>query len=103
MFFELFNKNSKFIPWKDFLLQYGKKYGIILFTDEFIGDKKLYAQGDETSKVVDNFDYPKHIMPWFVNGNWLLVKLYDYDDEQKTGYIRWRNDDGSLRVFIKAK
>lgn len=97
------DSNSKFLSWKDFILKYGKKYGLAPFEDAYKGNKKLYAKPSEASQIVDSWDFSKFILPWYVNGNWLMVKLYDYDDAQKTGYMKWRDETGNIFVFPKLK
>ena len=79
---------------------FGKKHGLYLLDDS---NKNLYSKAEDGAQVVDSFKYAKYIEPWFVNGNFLMVKIIDYDNKQKTGYIRWRTDDGKLLVFVKFR
>ncbi len=94
-------ESAKFYSWKDFIMFFGRKNGIILFDNG--EEKKLYAKPDENSQVVDEWKYAKYIEPWFISGNWLMVKVTDYDNKQKTGYIRWRTEDGKLLLFVKFR
>ena len=92
-----------FYTWAKFLNLYGRKHGLYLFKDVKKKDKILYAQPFSRSQSVDKFEYPKYISPWYVSGNFVMVKLLDYDNVQKTGWLRWRTDDGELLLFPDFK
>ncbi|MBE7706808.1 MAG: hypothetical protein E7Z91_06170 [Cyanobacteria bacterium SIG30] len=94
-------ESAKFYTWQDFIMKFGQKKGIYYF--EEIKDKFLYAKPDENSQIVDEWKYAKFIQPWYINGNWMIVKVLDYDNNQKTGYMRWRTDDGKLLIFAKLR
>lgn len=93
------NENTDFITWEDFLNLYGRKLGVYVFNNMPEDYKKLYSQENETSTVVDTFNFPKHISLWLIKGNWMLVKISTYDGLLKTGWMRWRCDDGTIMVF----
>ena len=38
-----------------------------------------------------------------IKGNWMLVTVVDADRTPKTGYIRWRSDDGIKYLFPDVK
>ena len=38
-----------------------------------------------------------------IRGNWALVTVVDIDRTPKTGYIRWRSDDGVKYLFPDIK
>ena len=42
---------------------------------------------------------PQQIKLVVLRGNWALVSVLDMDKTPKTGYIRWRSDDG-VRYFF---
>ena len=46
-------------------------------------------------------NYPQKINLNVIRGNWALVSVMDLDKIPKTGYIRWRSDDG-VRYFFPA-
>ncbi len=95
--------NTLFYTWAQFINLYGRKYGLYLFKDMKKKDKLLFAQPFSGSQSVDKFEYPKHIAPWYVSGNFVMVKLLNYDNVQKTGWLRWRTDDGELLLFPNFK
>ena len=78
-----------------------------------IGDKKfdvidiylktLYSKEDKTSKVLDEFSYPKFITFTVIRGNWLLATVQDVSGQPKVGWFNWRNDDGTLNMFPNFK
>lgn len=90
-----------FIPWNAFFNFYGRKYGVYLFRNVDEKYKKLYASPDLNSNVTDTFNFPKHISLWLMNGDWMLVKVLTYDGQTKTGWIKWRLEDGSIIMFPK--
>ena len=34
-----------------------------------------------------------------LRGNWMLVTIVDIGNEPKVGWIKWRNEDGTLMIF----
>ena len=94
---------SDFLTWKEFMYKYGKKNGISLMKDVPSSSFKLYSQDSEESQVVDTFTYPEYIALRIIRGNWALVTVVDTGTVYKTGWFRWRTDDGKLRVFPKMK
>ncbi|MCR5261069.1 MAG: hypothetical protein K6C94_04450 [Candidatus Gastranaerophilales bacterium] len=96
-------EKSDFLTWKEFVYKYGKKNGIVLMKDVPTSQYKLYAQDNESAQVVDEFTYPEYIALRMIRGNWALVTVVDTGTVYKTGWFRWRTDDGKLRVFPKMK
>jgi len=78
---------------------FGRKNGLYLFRNVKEKDKKLYASPSIDSNVVDSFFYPKYISLWLIAREWMLVKVTTYDGKTKTGWLKWRLDDGSVIVF----
>jgi len=93
--------NNKFYNWADFFGIYGKKYGIYLFKDLQKVDKILYAAPVKQSNTTGSVELPRMISPWLVRGNWLLVKVYDYNNQTKTGWLNFRDNFGKLKLFVK--
>lgn len=95
--------NNEFYTWADFINTYGRKNGIYAFKDIPREERVLYSTAQEDGQVVDSWEIAKNITPWYLNGNWLMVKLIDYDNTQKTGYLKWRTDEGRLLIFVDLK
>ncbi len=95
--------DSNFLTWKEFVNKFGRENGVKLMTDVPKTQYKLYAKDSEDAQVVDEFTYPEHIVLRIVRGNWALVTVVDSGSVYKTGWFKWRNDDGKLRVFPKMK
>lgn len=98
----LSNKNH-YLTWKEFVYQYGKKNGLMIMRDVPTADYKLYSQDSEDSQVVDEFTYPQYMALRMIRGNWMLVTVVDSGNVYKTGWFRWRTENGKLRVFPKMK
>lgn len=94
---------AKFYSYRDLFFEYGKKYGLYTFKNLPETGKLLHSSPNENSSIVDEFDYPKHISPWLIQGNWMLVKVVTMDNKTKTGWFRWRSVDGTLYGFVNVK
>ncbi len=94
-------KQNKYYNWTDFFGILGKKYGLYLFKDLQKKDKVLYAAPIKETNTTGSIVLPRMITPWLVRGNWVLVKVYDFNNEQKTGWINFRSDDNKLKLFVK--
>ena len=44
---------------------------------------------------------PQKINLTAIKGNWALVSVFDIDKVPKTGYVRWRSDEG-VRYYFPA-
>lgn len=93
-------ENNKYYNYIDFFEEFGKKYGVYLYKDLKKTDKILYAAPIEQTNTTGSIEMPRFIVPWLVRGNWMLVKVNDFK-ESKTGWIRFRGNDGKLRLFVK--
>jgi len=93
----------KFMTWINFYNTYGKKYGLILLKSapEFCNDIK--ASPDDGAKTISTINQPQKIKLNVIRGNWALVSVLDLDRTPKTGYIRWRSDDGVRYFFPEVK
>lgn len=95
------NNNNIFYNWNMFFNVLGRKQGLYAFNDITKNDKIIYASPDKNSNSIGSLEMPKYISPWLVQGNWILVKIYEYDSKIKTGWLNFRGEDGKLRLFVK--
>ena len=93
----------QFLPWLSFYNMYGRKYGLRLFKDTPDEIEVLRSKSEETSQNVAKLNYVKQIKLTAVRGNWALVSVFDIDKTPKTGYLRWRSDDGKIYAFPNIK
>ena len=93
----------QFLPWLSFYNMYGRKYGLRLFKDAPDEIEVLRSKSEETSQNVAKLNYVKQIKLTAVRGNWALVSVFDIDKTPKTGYMRWRSDDGVIYAFPNIK
>ena len=93
----------QFLPWLCFYNMYGRKYGLRLFKDAPDEIEVLRSKSEETSQNVAKLNYVKQIKLTAVRGNWALVSVFDIDKTPKTGYMRWRSDEGVIYAFPNIK
>lgn len=93
----------KFMTWIYFYNTYGRKYGLYLLKDAPEEVKNIMSGPDETSQFISKMNMPSKIKLNAIRGNWALVSVLDLDRTPKTGYIRWRGDDGIRYLFPDIK
>lgn len=89
----------QFLPWLNFYNLYGRKYGLRLMKDAPDETKVLHAKAEDLSQNVSKLNYIKQIKLTTLRGNWALVSVFDLDKTPKTGYLRWRSNDGVIYAF----
>ena len=65
--------------------------------------KVLRAKAEDLSQNVSKLNYIKQIKLTTIRGNWALVSVFDLDKTPKTGYLRWRSNDGVIYAFPNIK
>ena len=93
----------QFQPWLNFYNLYGRKYGLRLLKDAPEDVEVLKAKPEELAQTISKFNYVKQIKLTVLRGNWALVSVFDIDKTPKTGYLRWRSDDGVIYAFPNIK
>lgn len=91
----------KFMTWINFYNTYGKKYGLMLLKSAPEFCKDIKASTEDNAKTISTMNFPQKINLNVIRGNWALVSVMDLDKTPKTGYIRWRSDNG-IRYFFPA-
>ena len=93
----------KFSTWVMFYNMYGRKYGLKILKGAPDIIKDLKAQPDDKAQTIARVNIPTKINLTVIRGNWALVSVMDLDKTPKTGYIRWRGDDGVKYLFPNIK
>ena len=93
----------QFMPWINFYNMYGRKYGLRLFKDAPDSVDVLHAKADDFAQNVAKINYVKTIKLTKLSGNWALVSVMDLDKTPKTGFMRWRSDNGDIYAFPNIK
>ena len=93
----------KFMTWINFYNTYGKKYGLVLLKSAPETCKDIKAQTADLAKTISTMNYPQKINLNVIRGNWALVSVFDLDKTPKTGYVRWRSDNGVRYFFPDIK
>lgn len=91
----------KFSPWINFYSMYGKKYGLKVLKGAPESVNNMYGSTEDGAKVISTMNKPEIINLNVIRGNWMLVTVVDADRTPKTGFIRWRSDDGVKYLFPK--
>lgn len=89
----------QFLPWLSFYNMYGRKYGLRLMKDSPDEVEVLRSKSDDESQNIAKLNYVKQIKLTAVRGNWALVSVFDIDKTPKTGYLRWRSNEGVIYAF----
>ena len=93
----------QFLPWRNFYNLYGRKYGLRFLKDAPDEIEVLRAKSEENSQTISKLRYVKQIKLTVIRGNWALVSVFDIDKTPKTGYMRWRGDNGEIYAFPNLK
>ncbi|MEI7473828.1 MAG: hypothetical protein WCK67_03540 [bacterium] len=94
------DSGGKFYTWKEFMEEYGKKYGIYIFSGTPANLKKVRTAPDENGQLLRNdYYWAKDINLVYIRGNWMMVKIIDFNKATPVGWIRWRGDNGRIYVF----
>ena len=93
----------KFSNWITFFNMYGRKYGLKILSGAPDTIKDLKSATDDKSQTIARVNIPTRINLNVIRGNWALVSVMDLDRTPKTGYMRWRSDDGVKYLFPNIK
>lgn len=88
-----------FYSWLFFYIKYGKANGLYALKDLDNAPQKLYSKPDFESQVINTFEKAKDIRVHIFRGNWVLVRIYDYEGGVKIGWLNWRTPEGKLNYF----
>lgn len=94
----------KFMTWVNFFDSYGRKYGLYMLQSapESVNEI-MSSDSEEDAKNIGELNHPEIINLNVIRGNWALVSVMDLDRQPKTGFIRWRSDDGIKYFFPDIK
>lgn len=93
----------KFMPWGVFFNIYGKKYGLYQLKNAPETCNSIRVSADNLAQEVGTINMPKKIILNVIKGNWALVSVADLDKYPKTGFVRWRGDNGEKYYFPMIK
>lgn len=93
----------KFSSWYNFYSMYGKKYGLYILTGAPESARQMHGSTEDNSKIIATINTPIKINLNVIRGNWMLLSVMDMDRIPKTGYLRWRSDDGVKYLFPAIK
>ncbi len=96
------SEDLRFMLWRNFYNTYGRKYGLYVISDAPKSVKDLYSGSRDDSQVMQSLINPQKIKFTVIKGNWALVTAIE-DNVGKTGYMRWRSDDGVIYAFPAIK
>ena len=94
---------NRYVSWLGFYMSWGRKNGVYFFKDMPDINKRLLSAPDADSQKINGITYPKHIKLTLVRGNWMMVKLVDFGNEVKIGWIQWRDENGKFLIFPNVR
>lgn len=94
---------NRYVSWLGFYMSWGRKNGVYFFKDMPDINKRLMSSPDASSQKLWGITYPKFIKLTLVRGNWMMVKLVDFGNEVKIGWIQWRDENGKFLIFPNVK
>ncbi|HIU87260.1 TPA: hypothetical protein IAD52_09860 [Candidatus Spyradomonas excrementavium] len=95
-------KSENFWTLKDFYTYFGKKTSLYYLKDVDIHTRNLRSAPSDTAQSIGGFNVAKNIKLVLIKGNWALVSVIDYEGTvPKTGFVKWRDADGSVLLFPK--
>lgn len=92
------SEDLRFMTWRNFYNIYGRKYGLYFMKGAPVIVKNLHGSTDDSSAIIEKINKPSKIKLTVIKGNWALVTAVE-NNLGKTGYIRWRSDDGLIFIF----
>ena len=95
--------DTRVFYWRQLFYKYGKTKGLYVFSNISKDMRILKLAPEDDSEESSRFVYPQYIRLQLIKGNWALLKVVDYDNEQKVGWFRWRNSDGVLNMYPDFK
>jgi hypothetical protein len=93
------SENAKFVTWRDLFNNYGRKNGLYLWNDTPKASQVLRTTPDADVSPNNDFLYPRMITMQILRGNWMLLKVIDYDRVSKVGWFQWRTPEGRILLF----
>ena len=96
----VYNDNEDtFYTYRRLFYKFGKPFGIRFFSDLDENMKIVFSKPSRKSQRLEELKYPKYITFTLIQGNWLLANVNDIGKASTIGWIKWRNDDGTLNMF----
>ncbi len=90
---------NDFYTWKELFDFYGRTSGLRFMHGVPDNVQTLYAADSFDSQIIKFLEYPSKITFSMIKGNWMLVTVREYDGSNNIGWLKWRNEDGSLNLF----
>lgn len=97
------DKDCRVFYWGELFQKFGSTKGVYFFADTKKDDKILRLTPQEDGDISYEFLYPKAVRVQLVRGNWVLLRVGEYDGSQKIGWFKWRNSDGTLNMFLNIE
>lgn len=92
----------RFMTWRSFYNIYGRKYGLYFLKDAPANVKELHGSASDESPVIQKINHPQKVKLTVIKGNWALITSVE-NNIGKTGFMRWRSDEGEIYAFPAIK
>lgn len=90
---------NRYVSWLGFYMSWGRKNGVYFFKDMPEINKRLMSNPDPNSQKVWGITYARYTKLTLIRGNWMMVKLLDFGNEIKIGWMQWRDENGKFMIF----
>ncbi|MBQ3310905.1 hypothetical protein IJG72_02385 [bacterium] len=92
-------EDIRFMTWRNFMNTYARRYGLYLFKDIPVENRILYSGITDNAQQLQSITgKPLKITLTAIKGNMILVTAIE-NNVGKTGFLKWRTDEGKIYVF----
>ncbi len=91
--------HNRFVSWLGFYMSWGRKNGVYFFKDMPDINKRILSGPGAENQKISGYTYPKFVKLTLIRGNWMLIKMLDFGNEVRVGWMQWRDENGKLMIF----
>ncbi|MEB3246033.1 MAG: hypothetical protein VKJ06_08635 [Vampirovibrionales bacterium] len=85
--------------WQSFMRLNGRKNGVYWLSGVGSYAQALRREPEDTAPLVP-VTAAQHPVVMHVKGNWMLVEMRDFGQKHPMGWLRWRDEQGQLLMFV---
>lgn len=89
---------GRYQTWQEFMKHNAKAAGVYWLNGVSSYNRQIRTSPEDAAKIIP-ITVIKKLSVKHVRGNWMLVEVKDFDNQNPIGWVRWRDDEGRLMVF----